>query len=376
MFIAFINREKFKPGFWVPTGLALAGPWLAAGSLRGALAGLICAGATGAVLWRRTPAPAFAAPQAAAATVPQSGVAEAPWAPLTRALVPLWAGQTDHARLETEQAVTALAGRFSLIQAELKDAAGASSLESAREIQAAIVEGEQSLSGIVSDLASGQEARVGHLRKIGELASLTGTLSEMSAEVAAIATQTNLLALNAAIEAAHARELGKGFAVVAEEVRKLSERSGTMGNLIGERIEAVNRVLQETLESTQAFHAQEDAVIQGSEATIHRVITRFEAAAEALSRSTGHLEAVNGRVQGAVSDTLVQLQFQDRVGQILQSVVADMKKFQGRLEGHPSALDLDAWLEELARTYTTSEQAAIHQGQAAAAPDASEITFF
>jgi methyl-accepting chemotaxis protein len=295
---------------------------------------------------------------------------------LTQAIVPLWASQTAHARMETEQAITALTGRFSAIQRELKEAAGATSMESAREIHRTIEEGERSHDAIVAALASGQKSRSEHLQKIGQLAGFTEELSEMSAEVASIASQTNLLALNAAIEAAHARELGKGFAVVADEVRKLSDRSGQTGNLITQRIESVTRVLQETLQANQAFHDQETAIIQNSEQTIHDVIARFGAAAQVLSVSTGQLEDVNRRVQSEVSDTLVHLQFQDRVGQILQNVVADMEKFVSRLGGHPSALDVDHWLAELASTYTTREQNAIHQGHQAAMPTESEITFF
>jgi methyl-accepting chemotaxis protein len=355
-------------------GLAWAGPWIATGwSWAGCIWGLLfgCA-ALGAALWTgsRHPAP--------------EAVHEAPAAPadaphlerLAQAIVPLWAGQTAHARLETEQAITALTGRFSAIQRELKEASGASSVESAREIHQTIADGERSLSAIVASLSSGQEARSEYVEKIGQLAGFTEELTEMSAEVASIASQTNLLALNAAIEAAHARELGKGFAVVAEEVRKLSERSGTTGNLITQRVEALNRVLQEVLQATRTFHEQETANIQTSEKTIQDVIGRFGAAAQALAVSTGHLESVNGRVQGEVSDTLVHLQFQDRVGQILQNVVADMEKFVARMDGQPSALDVDRWLAELASTYTTLEQSAIHRGQQAGTPTESEITFF
>ena len=342
--------------------------------MSGFLWGLLFGSAVlGGALWTKAEAPAAAGPAA-----PEPG--DAPVRPhlerLTQALVPLWAGQTAHARTETEQAIIALTGRFSAIHRELKEAAGGSSLESARGIHQAIAEGERSLAAIVTALASGQEDRTEYQRKIEQLAGFTEELSEMSAEVASIASQTNLLALNAAIEAAHARELGKGFAVVAEEVRKLSERSGTTGNLITQRVEAVNRVLQETLQATRSYHEREAATILASERTIHDVIARFGAAAEALSRSTGNLEAVNGRVQAEVSETLVQLQFQDRVGQILQNVVGDMEKFVSRLDGQPSALDVDLWLAELASTYTTLEQSAIHRGQQAGIPAESEITFF
>jgi hypothetical protein len=57
-------------------------------------------------------------------------------------------------------------------------------------------------------------------------------------------------------------------------------------------------------------------------------------------------------------------------------VVADMDKFLTRAEGHPSALDVDRWLEELAGTYTTLEQVAIHRGEQVGTVAESEITFF
>jgi len=138
----------------------------------------------------------------------------------------------------------------------------------------------------------------------------------------------------------------------------------------------VNLVLQETLRATQAFHEREAATIRACERTIQEVIARFGAAARALAGATGQLEAANGRVRLEVSESLVQFQFQDRVGQILDNVVADMEKFLARLDGHPSALDVDRWLAELAGTYTTQEQDAIHQGRSAALPQESAITFF
>ena len=359
-------------------GLACAGPWIASGfALKGFAWGVLFAAATlGLCHWAFAPAPAAQGEEGPSPSEAVQAPDNAHLERLTQAIVPLWAGQTSHAREQTEVAISALTGRFSSIQQELEEASGGSNRESAEGIRIAIEEGERALTSIVTSLASGQKARGEHLQKIGQLAGFTEDLSEMSAEVASIATQTNLLALNAAIEAAHARELGKGFAVVAEEVRKLSERSGSTGNLITARIESVNRVLQETLTSTRAFHAQEDAIIQASERTIHDVINRFDEAVQVLSLSSEKLEAVNGRVRGEVSETLVHLQFQDRVGQILVNVVSDMEKFLSRMNGNPSALDVDRWMAELATTYTTLEQSAIHRGQRAGISAGSDTTFF
>ena len=373
------SRMLHHPPRLILPAIAWLGPWLASGwTLAGCLWGALFAAVTfGLLLW---PAPAAAAPVPLAAgpvVPPPADAGEVPHlALLTQAIVPLWAGQTAHARQETEHAVIALTGRFRDMQQQLQEATGAKGGRGTQELHDAIEDGAGALFAILSSLNAAQEARGRHLEQISHLAGLTEDLSEMSTEVAAIASQTNLLALNAAIEAAHARELGKGFAVVAEEVRKLSERSGTTGNLITKRVDSVNAVLRETLQGAKDFQLEEDAIIQTAGMTINRVIARFGTAAQELSSSTDHLEGVSVRVQEQVADTLVHLQFQDRISQILAAVIADMEKFVARLDGHPSSLDVDRWLAELATTYTTLEQGAIHLGQQAQGSTDSDITFF
>ena len=376
MSIHGLKLWQHHPRSFILCALAWLGPWLATGgALGGFLWGLLFAALTlGLLLWVLPAPPVVAVPVLAVPAVNQED--PQPLARLTQAIVPLWSGQTAHARQETETAITALAARFATMQQELREATGGESGEGASELHEAIEDGAGALFAILNSLNATQEARARQMEQINHLAGLTEDLSEMSLEVAAIASQTNLLALNAAIEAAHARELGKGFAVVAEEVRKLSERSGTTGNLITRRIESVNQVLTETLQGAQAFQAEQDGLIEQAGITINRVIHRFGTAAQALSDSTDHLEAVNGRVQVQVGETLVHLQFQDRISQILGTVLKDMEKFMAHLDAHPTTLDVDRWLAELAATYTTLEQGDLHHGREAQTALESDITFF
>ncbi|NTV75149.1 MAG: chemotaxis protein [Holophaga sp.] len=315
--------------------------------------------------------PAMAAPPPAPEAAPAP-----PLERVARAVVPLWAGQTSQARSEMEEAITALTGRFSGMQRNLREAVQSAGLETNRNLQAVIEGGAAALHGVVEDLEAGARARNEVLAKIQELAAITEELRTMSEEVAAIANQTNLLALNAAIEAAHARELGRGFAVVADEVRKLSMRSGTTGNAITTKVAWVNKSLLDTLAATQAFAAAETEMVRKADATIKHVVEDIQQGVTVLSDSAQRFEGVGIHLGQEISSTLVHLQFQDRVGQILQSVVADMEKFSHRLEHHPSSLEVDQWLAELATTYTTAEQLAIHRGEQTSHDTDSDITFF
>jgi methyl-accepting chemotaxis protein len=76
---------------------------------------------------------------------------------------------------------------------------------------------------------------------------------------------------------------------------------------------------------------------------------------------------------------LVQLQFQDRVGQILQHVIGSMEQVERTpvdLSGGNAAAQVRAQMESMARTYTTDEQRQLHRGLEAQAAKPQEVTFF
>ena len=79
--------------------------------------------------------------------------------------------------------------------------------------------------------------------RMGEIASASGRIADITSVIDGIAFQTNILALNAAVEAARAGDHGKGFAVVASEVRALAQRSATASReiktLIGDSVAKV-----------------------------------------------------------------------------------------------------------------------------------------
>ena len=358
--------------------LALLGPAFATGFSRAGLAwglglGIVAAGLAllPAGETPGEPKPPEPPDEAEAAEPPAAQLGR-----LSRSVVPLWARQTANVKTQTEEAITSLVFQFSEIQKSLRHALQTAGLEGTRTLQTTMEQGDQTLTAVIRELTQGMEARQLLLRQIEELSGITDQLRTMSEEVAAIANQTNLLALNAAIEAAHAKGFGKGFAVVADEIRKLSEKSGITGQAITEKVAWVNQSLERTLASARDFEAQDSALLGRCETALHGVVSRFSGAATDLTSSAHQLEEVTRQVDGEISGVLLHLQFQDRVGQILQSVVTDMRKFEGHAGEQDTSLDVDLWLQELERSYTTLEQQAIHRGEDEAGHRDADITFF
>jgi methyl-accepting chemotaxis protein len=310
---------------------------------------------------------------------------------IIRELLPLWQRQTELARFQMEQSITELVNRFSEIHARLQQSV------STAQSTASGMSGQQGLSGVidfanvelgqlVQSLRNAISQRDQLLGEISGLSEITNELSTMGAEVAGIASQTNLLALNAAIEAARAGEYGRGFAVVADEVRTLSSRSGETGSRIGKRIQQANEALQKTLDRTAEYAAQDDQRLNQSESSIEEVLRQFQHSSERIMQSADSLEHESAHVQHSVEEVLVNLQFQDRVGQILSHVTRDMEKFAAVINEHHERLmanqDIDTinvsqWLADVQKTYTTLEQVDVHQGkQDFNKPNNSDVTFF
>ena len=310
---------------------------------------------------------------------------------LLQDILPLWQRQTELARHQIETSINQLVMRFSEIHQRLQAAvmssrSTASNMKDDTGLAGVIQFANTELNQIINSLRSAMQQRDEMLDEISGLSKITDELSGMSADVAGIASQTNLLALNAAIEAARAGEYGRGFAVVADEVRTLSTRSGETGARIGKRIEQVNSTLQTTLDRTTDYAEQDTNRLAKSEGSINQVLNQFRESSENILHSAHQLENESAAVQHSVEEVLVNLQFQDRVSQILSHVTGDMQKLidqialqkeqlaNGKL---PSPINSQEWLGAIQKTYTTLEQVDVHRGNAhSKSPGESQITFF
>jgi len=300
----------------------------------------------------------------------------------------VWASHIGASREQMETAVVALIGRFSGIVFKLEQALAASGEARNREgggIVEVFADSERELRALLETLASAASSKSVMLEKIQGLQQITAQLQKMAADVASIAMQTNLLALNAAIEAARAGEAGRGFAVVANEVRMLSNRSAEAGKHIARQVGQISSAIDSTCQAAgESMRAEADSV-QTSEQTIDKVLNNFRGVTDALAQSSDLLEQESVGIKAEVADALVQLQFQDRISQIMSHVQQNIARLPVHLDEHRQGvagtavppLQARSLLAELESTYAMAEERTLHRSASQPAPQqAEEITFF
>ncbi|WEF33273.1 methyl-accepting chemotaxis protein [Pseudoduganella chitinolytica] len=301
----------------------------------------------------------------------------------------VWASHIGASRDQMETAIVALVERFSGIVTKLEHALSASGEArnhgNGRGIVEVFADSERELRSLLDMLSSAASSKSAMLEKIQGLQQITAQLQKMAGDVASIAWQTNLLALNAAIEAARAGEAGRGFAVVANEVRMLSNRSAEAGKHIAQQVSQISSAIDSTCRAAGESMREEERAVQASEQTINTVLTDLRGVTDALVQSSELLARESADIQGEVSEALVQLQFQDRVSQILAHVQQNIARLPDHLAEHRQrvsgdavpALNARALLAELESTYAMAEERAMHQVKAQPAPQqAEELTFF
>jgi len=307
------------------------------------------------------------------------------------AVLPVWSRHMENSRTQMEDAVADLATRFSSIVDKLDHALHVSSLEGSQggqSMTAVFSHSASQLASVVASMKSAMQSKQAMLGQIRDLERFTRELRDMAEGVASIAAQTNLLALNAAIEAARAGPAGAGFAVVAQEVRHLSSRSAETGRNIARRVGQISSAILAASQAAEESSDAEDQSMQSAEGMIDSVLADFRTMTDALVQSSDLLKQESIAIQGEVGEALVQLQFQDRVSQVMSHVRENLALMPTVLEenrrhfeatGELLAPDPAPLLDALKSTYAMAEEHAVHSGSRHVAPkatDADEITFF
>jgi methyl-accepting chemotaxis protein len=309
-------------------------------------------------------------------------------------VVPIWTGQIESSQSQMATAISALTQRFSGIVDKLDLAVKASStatetIDGGSGLVAVFTKSERELASVVASLKASMTSKAAMLDQVQGLGRFVTELHAMAADVASIAEQTNLLALNAAIEAARAGEVGRGFAVVADAVRELSNRSAEIGKRIIDKVRVTSAAIAAVCRSADASTQHETSSMSSSQATISGVLGDFRGVTDALVRSSSLLKGESVGIKQEVAEALVQLQFQDRISQIMGHVKGSIELLGVLLEqnrqhheqnGRLQPLNPVLLLSELEKTYAMKEERAIHgiRANSAEAPadNSAEITFF
>lgn len=274
--------------------------------------------------------------------------------------LPVWRRQLDTSRRAADDEVAALTRIFARITEQLEkvmdssDFVTAGSDDKREGVLHAIAQSGADLDGLVDALRQLQNSKVGMVREIGAQAA---NLKEQASEVRAIAMQTRILTLNAAIEAAHLGAAGAAFAVIVGDMRQLAARTAETSEQMSKQTDNLSNAVESAFQENAESGSDGGTSIARAQDVIRGVVSSFEAMTNNLNSAIESMEKERGEVRGEISNALVALQFQDRVSQILSHVTRSMEVLNDRFAQHTlSDADIDTWLEELSRAYSTREE--------------------
>ncbi|MEB0106593.1 chemotaxis protein, partial [Pseudomonas sp. MH9.3] len=162
----------------------------------------------------------------------------------------------------------------------------------------------------------------------------------------------------------------------------LSSKSSETGQQMSAKVDIINNAITQLVQAASSSADQDSHSVAASEQSIQQVLERFQNITGRLADSADLLKQESYGIRDEMTEVLVNLQFQDRVSQILSHVRDNMHALHEHLlqasQSPDQALVVDArqWLASMEATYATDEQRRTHHGEAAASQNSQDITFF
>jgi methyl-accepting chemotaxis protein len=342
------------------------------------LLALLAGGAGGYVAGTRRRQSVDADPEPRGALQYQRSVAD-----FASTVAPVWSAQVDTSRTQMETAVHGVTAQFGGIVENLDSVLQSSTEAVGGDVGQVFHRSRQRLDDVVGTLNNAVEMKRAALEDLRALLTLNEELKQMAAEVTGIAAQTHLLALNAAIEAARVGKAGAAFGVVALEVRSLADRSLSTSKRISVKVSGIGSAIDNVLTKAEADAEREDLAVTEANGEVSEVIGDLQTLVTGFQDSSSQLESAAVGIREQIGASLVDLQFQDRVCQVLEHLRDNIELFPAVVAESPTTddgrlrpLDPHGLLEDLAKNYTMEEERLAHSTGGAAQRTESEITFF